>query len=490
MATSRQQRRGISSVLAMIYLTLFGVLALGFYAQVNSSMMVARNEGAGKRAALAAESGLAFARYHLYQIWIPPLTTADQMIEQSYQDLRTQLNGTANLKGGSIGYVANTSIDIPAGANNYVELTPGGDRFHITITRKAGTRRMVVKVIGASPITSGGVVVGFTRAGIECEFDTKEHKSSIFSYGMASRGSVAITPANKIVTGIPAQNASILCLAPATPGVTIGALTNTLPTGVSGEITVLNGVTPSLVGPVSVDGITDKAQILAPNPDPALEHVHHIAPTEVPEWPVLDTALFKQYATNTYVVGKAVYDNTIIPPNTNPVFNGPLTIRGVLYVQQPNIVTIAGNVTMQAVVIGENKSVGTLATNIIQLSGNGGAKLPLDTLPVVASGSNPDIFKEVRTLTGNFIMAPGFDVTLTGNFGAITGDIAGDRVTVTGSAAATINGAVYTLTNNLLRIAGSAQVSIGANPYTHRVGSTFSERYIPTPDTYKEFNPN
>jgi hypothetical protein len=190
------------------------------------------------------------------------------------------------------------------------------------------------------------------------------------------------------------------------------------------------------------------------------------------------------------VIGKAVYDNTIIPPNTNPTFNGPCTVRGVVYVQQPNIVTFAGNVTMQCVIVTENKNVGTLATNAIKLEGNGGAKLPLETLPVVASGSNPDIFKDVRTLTGNFIMAPGFDVALSGNFGSLTGDIAGDRVTVTGSSTATINGAVYTLTNQLLRIAGAASVTIGANPYTHRVGSTFSERYIPTPDTYKEFSPN
>src|SRR6185436_10302774 len=249
------------------------------------------------------------------------------------------------------------------------------------------------------------------------------------------------------------------------------ALTNTSPVGVTGEITVLNGVTPNLVGPVSIDGITDKTQILAPNPDPALEHVHHIAPSEVPEFPVLDTALFKQYATNTYVAGLTTYNNIIIPPNTNPTFNGPMTIRGVVYVQQPNIVTFAGNVTMQCVIVGENKGVGTLATNLITFQGNGGAKLSIDTLPVTPQGTNPDIFSEVRKLTGNFCMAPGFDVSMTGNFGAITGDIAGDRVTITGSAAATINGAVYTLSNQLLRIAGSAQVTLGTNPYTHRVGS-------------------
>ena len=488
MVKARAKRRGISSVIAMTYLMLFAVLALGFYAQVNSSMQVSNNETRTKRAMLAAESGLAFARYHLSQVRIPPLTATDAMLAGIYDDLDAPgfINGSKNLKYGSMDYVANSHIRIPASSSQYVEMEPGGDGFQVRISQKAGTRRMVVRVIGASPIKEGGVIVGYNRAGIECEFDATEHKHTFFDYGIASKGTVALNPSNKMVLGNPASAASILSVG----AVTLGSATNTMTSGISGEITVVGSANPTLLGPISVDGITNKTEILATHPDPADDHVHHIDLEDLPEFPVPDTAMFKAYATNTYVSGQAIYRNIRIPPNTNPTFNGPTIVRGVVFVEQPNVVTFAGQVEMQCVIVTEDKNVGTMAQNLIALQGNGGAKLPLQTLPVELDAFGNDIYKDVRNLTGSFIIAPGFDVSFTGNFGSFAGDVCGDRVTISGSSATIINGAVYTLDAFPLRITGNAQVTLGENPYGSRTGMRFSEQYMPAPDTYKEINPN
>ena len=57
---------------------------------------------------------------------------------------------------------------------------------------------------------------------------------------------------------------------------------------------------------------------------------------------------------NTYKPGQKIYTNVIIPPNTNPMFSGPTTIEGVVYIKQPNKVTFNGNCTITGVIVGEN----------------------------------------------------------------------------------------------------------------------------------------
>ena len=59
---SRPRRAGITSAMAMLYLTLFAVLSLGFYASVTTSVQVAKNDLRTNRARLAAESGVQFMR--------------------------------------------------------------------------------------------------------------------------------------------------------------------------------------------------------------------------------------------------------------------------------------------------------------------------------------------------------------------------------------------------------------------------------------------
>src|SRR5207248_2644362 len=119
------------------------------------------------------------------------------------------------------------------------------------------------------------------------------------------------------IGGAPASHASILSSSAANPPVTIGDTKSNNPGSIAGDITVLNGLTPTIVAGSSVGGTTIQADIMA-------NHVHHDAPADVPDFPLPDTSIFKQYATNTYVAGKTVYDNIIIKPNTNPSFNGPM----------------------------------------------------------------------------------------------------------------------------------------------------------------------
>src|SRR5215204_1896355 len=80
-AVGRAKGRGMTSVLAMLYLVLFSALALGFYAQTNLGAQVAGNEERVLAAQVAAESGLQFMRYQLSLVIIAPTLPREQIFE-------------------------------------------------------------------------------------------------------------------------------------------------------------------------------------------------------------------------------------------------------------------------------------------------------------------------------------------------------------------------------------------------------------------------
>jgi len=463
------RRRAVTSMLAMLYLVLFAMLAVGFYASTNTAGQVSMNEQRRYRALGAAESGMDFARYQLFQVSIPPTTTADQVITQIYNDLAVQLNGTPNLGAKTVGIdLLATTINIPSQANQYITLGSDGSKFHVTITHPAlpaGNHSIIVKVTGAY---SNSAIAGGDLAAVQLTYDPLERPTNFFDIGMASKGTVTIDTKNPI-TGTPASEASILSTSAANPPVTM------LTGSISGDITDLNGLNPSIAAGVSVGGSAILADILA-------NHVHHIDPANLPEFPTPDTSVFKKYATNIYVAGKPSYDNIIIPANMNPVISGPVVLRGVVYIQQPNAVKFSGNVTIQGVVVSDNSGIGTLLTNTLTFQGAGNTHTGLETLPDLPQ------FHELRQMGGSFVIAPGYDVKVTGSFSAISGNIVGDRVNVQGSADLNISGSVVAL-KNTLTLGTNGVISLKASPSGLHTGLRFSDRYVPTPSSYDEVKP-
>src|SRR4051812_36501712 len=68
-------RRGIASLLVMLYMVLFAALALGFYAATTMSSQLSRNEQQISEAQLATESGVQFTRFYLGTMDLPSNTT-------------------------------------------------------------------------------------------------------------------------------------------------------------------------------------------------------------------------------------------------------------------------------------------------------------------------------------------------------------------------------------------------------------------------------
>src|ERR671913_1952511 len=82
--TTSTARRGSTALLAMLFLTLFTALAVGFYSTATMSVQVAGNEQRGSRSHLAAASGMQFMKHHLATLGIPAKTPPAQLFDKVY----------------------------------------------------------------------------------------------------------------------------------------------------------------------------------------------------------------------------------------------------------------------------------------------------------------------------------------------------------------------------------------------------------------------
>src|SRR3954464_5961396 len=99
MNRSFRNRRGITSVIAMLFLVLIGTLALGFYTSVTTATALAKNDRRTAKALMAAESGIQFMRNRLARTTIPPATASANLLNELENDLRNDEVITGNLLG-------------------------------------------------------------------------------------------------------------------------------------------------------------------------------------------------------------------------------------------------------------------------------------------------------------------------------------------------------------------------------------------------------
>src|SRR5688572_7575349 len=102
MLRRRCRRRGVTSMLAMMFLVLFGALAIGFYGSVNTSVQIAGNEGDARKALLAAESGMSYVQRLISKVSIRRGTPENQIWGQVVPQVLAQVEGKDVLRSGSV----------------------------------------------------------------------------------------------------------------------------------------------------------------------------------------------------------------------------------------------------------------------------------------------------------------------------------------------------------------------------------------------------
>jgi hypothetical protein len=450
-------RRGIVCVIGMLFLVLFVILAIGFYFTMTIAGQLAANERAAASSQLAAESGMEYMRYQMACLDIPATKPADKIFEEVSVQLRARMLNTGNLGKRGIGYDGK-SIAVPDDAAAYIELTPAGCGFRAVLS-DAGNGVIRVKVIG-SP---GSAPSSLGRA-VELDYVAAFRPTPVFDYGVASAGKVQVKNASATkILGTPGASASVLSTSAASPSIATGG------GPIGGDLGVMAAKTQVSLGSGSVGGATTSADILA-------SHVKVLS--AAPEFPWVDTTVFRKYATNTYSAGVAKQKNVRVPAGTNPSFSAGDVVDGLLYIESPNTVTFRGNATINGVIVFENAN-GT-AQNVLDFRGNASpAKIP----------AGPE-FDGLRDLArGLAIAAPTASLTMSGSVdGEVAGTIIAAKIDLAGSADLTVRqGSVVALTTDPLLVEGKAVNFIGnASDNPPYAGVRLRSWFKPVPSTYRE----
>jgi hypothetical protein len=459
--STRHGRKGIAALIAMLYLVIFSTLALGFYASVTLSSQVAHNDERSLGAHVAAESGMQFMRYHLSKVSFPGGTPQDRMLKEVCDDLVRQTITSDNLKGRTIGMTGGT-IYLPGDAvDPFIALDEEGGGFRASVT-DLNNGSVLVKIIGRYR----GVTI--VRA-IEMEFRSVPKSSSIFDYGIVTRGPIQLQGNASIGEGaaVPAHQGVLSLYQGGT------ALDMKGNTSIVGDVYMTNpNGSVSISGKSSVGGSTI----------PAVrdQHIHAGDPTPAPEFPTVDSTVFLPYVTNVYKPGQSVYRNVRVPANTNPSFSSDTTIEGVMYVDAPNQLKFSGKTTVRGVIVVNSNT--TSAGNSIKFTGQFTA-YGIETLP-----ATPEFPAGLRALTGSTILAPGFDLSFGGQAASLGGTMVANSFSFQGNSGGNVIGTLIGLGELPLTMGGNPSFS-RTKPTTIPAGLIFTKTFQSVPDTYLEVLP-
>lgn len=450
------QRRGIVSILALILLALFATLAVSFAGATNSTLLKAGNQQDSQTALMQAETGLEFYLFLLKKASLPGKSKGQAMLDDLNAWLRNSTDLSGNLGGQAISYDGAT-ITVP-----WIAPQADGGRFSAQITRLEETV-IRVRITGQDAQAARSVSM---------DFDLAPGRSIVLDYGIASKSAIVLTGNDRITGANNATEANILSATYSTAT----AVSMTGNARIQGDVFVSNpSGQVSLTGNVSIGGATGAA---------VADHVH--VGVGDPEFPEVDPTVFEPFATNivdktTSTSGNKTFTNIRIKAGTNPTFSGNIIVKGVIFVEKPNKVTFSGNLNFTGVLVTQDAGDGVYTTNTIKFAGNT-STAGVETLP-----DTPE-FHALRLMPGSFLLAPGFGVEFTGNFGTANGAIAADCFKLTGNAGGTVYGPVINYSDSEFRMTGNASLVINRSKYSGTPpGLSSPSKLAPDSSSYTEY---
>ncbi len=433
--SDKRGRGGVAYVLSLMATIVFTLLAAALAVDTMLIIRAGDNHRSAVNARLAAESGMDFMLNQIRNIRLPLDTNEDTLSANLTQALGAFLDATPNLAGQSVTVSRNHSaetchhwtvhvpdIQLPYGSFSCTLVPDGKDRC-----------TLVVK--GSANAISRSLAIDLTMI---------PRNSPAFDYGLASYGTVSMSGQARIVGVNDPSEASVM--AADTSGGT--ALTLSGSAVIAGDLAVVGDAPIAISGTPSLGGTTD--------PELMGEHIHSL-PTPPPV-PTLDIAPLAALAINlvdssTHTSSPGLtFNNICIAAGANPTFASDVVINGIIYVEAPNIVTFSGKATINGMVVTEDSD-NPIESCQLHFAGQVEA-FSVETLP-----ETPE-FDQVRQQTGTFVVAPGFDVTFSGQFSAINGTIAADKLTFTGQSEGIVKGAVIGLGSYGVALDGSVEIQV------------------------------
>ncbi len=422
-------RCGSALILSLIFLVMFSALAVAMATFSSANVQVAGNLHRGDTTRGCAESGLEVIRYWLSQVQMSGKIDDSLRFTTLATTLQSKLDaaGATNILNGLTCTESTITLaDVPLNSS-------GGQSFSAILT-KIDDDNVRLEVTGN---------YGSLQRKIRSIFQYLPRADNVFDYGVASRGPLSLS-GNIDLEGVNIEvesNAYIEC----TPLLALEITGNSM---IAGDVKIVNPLAYVHLqgGQAGVGGVTGEA---------AMEHIKiGVPPTDFPEMSPED---FYEYATNVLsptadMAANATYDNLRIPANRNPNFTGQTTLRGVLYIEAPNVVTFTGGVNITGTIVTDGDPGDNSGTNRLSFSGNvvgnSVSQLPEETQ-----------FEGLHEKTGTFILAPGFRLSFGGSFSMQSGAVAGNGIELHGNAGGTINGSMINYSSASMTLTGNSDLS-------------------------------
>jgi hypothetical protein len=454
----RRFHRGAILILSMIFILIFSALAVSFAAFSGTNVQLADNQQKVHQALASAESGLEVMRYWLDGIYVPSIVSENQRFEYISTFLQDDLD-----------YYGITNI-MPTYSTDQIVISDVIVDSTKNLTFDAVVNRINNDVLDLE-ITG---YYGPINRKIHVEYGFFQRGNPIFDYGIASKGPVALEGKVELSGANVAVESSVYIEAIGQPT----ALTLEGTCSIAGDVHIVDQDASAIVDPSSsIGGETGQAAID--------NHVFRNAPPA--EFPVPNSGYFEQYVEdgNDHIItgdvaSNITIQNVRIPPNTNPTFSGTVDIIGIVYIEQPNIVTFTGDVSITGMIIANGNYNAPLAENSITFEGSVFTQ-SIENLP-----DEPE-FAALKDEKGTFMMAPGFSVNMGGSFETINGTICANGINFYGQAGGIIQGSVINYSDTPMTLSGNSDLIFNRSG-TIEVPAGFEPelRLDYDPDSYSE----
>ncbi len=426
-STPPRNAQGSALILSLIFIAIFAALAAALGTVAGSNVQLSDNYRKADATRCSAESGLEVMRYWLNQVSFSGAVEPSERFNYLANALQSKLDdaGVTNI------------VPVPSGSTitvtNVPLLSSAGQSFSAVLT-KINDNSVRLDVTGCYDI--GGCTLSRT---VRSKFTFVEQADTVFDFGVASKGPLALSGSVEI-EGVNVNVES---------NAYIESLNALLALSISGSSHIAGNV--KIVNPDATVFLGPKAGVGGATGADAMEHI--AIGVGASQFPDMAPETFASYATTVLPADRkdVTLTNIRIPAHTNPKFTGKATLRGVLFVEQPNVVEFGGNVDITGVIVTNGSQTDDSGTNQLIFQGN-------VTSRSVAELPHEAQFEGLHSKTGTFIMAPGFAASFGGSFIAQTGAIAANGIKFFGNAGGTIRGSVINYANNNMELSGNSSL--------------------------------
>ena len=454
--TQTAKQNGIALIITMVVLAIISALVLSLAAISATNLQIAENRQNASKALASAHSGIEILRHFLNGI------NAD-IGSGCIPSIETELNNRFTAEA-----ISNISFTRTGTQISFAPVTidsAGNQNFTASLLwSQLDSNTVSLSVTGSCGNFNKTTIV---------DFNIVSRGNSVFNYGVASKGALQMSGQAEL-SGVDLAIDSDVYIDGQSFGDSFSITNNA---SVAGNVYISAPY-------ASYPSIGSQAEVGGESMPDACDHIFLGTPPA--QFPTPYPSFFEPFATGpeitsaTIIDSCAVLNNVTIKANTNPTFAGHVTINGVLFIEQPNVVTFAGQATVRGIIVGDGDVGSSEPNNKLVFSGQ------VECLDV--SGLTGAEFDGIKEQTGTFILAPGFSAQFSGQTTIDNGAIAASGITFTGQAGGTINGSIinYSPTQPVI-LSGQSSLSF------HRSGTETSPAgFSPTtrlnylPQTYAE----